>query len=138
MRHVQKYIPLRIPSNAIMMAFGMVFGAVARTSSSIGNVLSEYNGFSRIDPLVVFYVFIPILLFRPAFTLDIHTFRKTIVQCFLLAGPGVLINTILTALVAWYAFFTYEWSWVVALLLGSILSATDPFIVVAQLKEQGI
>ena len=34
--------------------------------------------------------------------------------------------------------FTYEWSWFVALMFGSIISATDPVAVVALLNELGV
>ena len=33
--------------------------------------------------------------------------------------------------------FTYDWSWFVALMFGSIISATDPVAVVALLNELG-
>ena len=33
--------------------------------------------------------------------------------------------------------FTYEWSWFVALMFGSIISATDPVAVVSLLNELG-
>ena len=34
--------------------------------------------------------------------------------------------------------FTYDWSWFVALMFGSIISATDPVAVVALLNELGM
>ncbi len=34
--------------------------------------------------------------------------------------------------------FTYEWSWFVALMFGSIISATDPVAVVSLLNELGM
>ena len=58
------------------------------------------------------------------------------VQVLALAAPGLLITSALTAVMAKYL-FTYNWSWVAALLFGAILSATDPVAVAALLKEQG-
>lgn len=53
-----------------------------------------------------------------------------------LAGPGVAIATTLSAIVLKYV-FPYEWGWDEALMMGGMLSATDPVAVVALLKELG-
>jgi NhaP-type Na+/H+ or K+/H+ antiporter len=57
-------------------------------------------------------------------------------QSLLLAGPGVIISTVCTAVFG-MIIFPYGWSWPVALLFGAILSATDPVSVVAALDEIG-
>ena len=49
-------------------------------------------------------------------------------------GPGVLVGTVLTAVLVKYT-FPYEWSWTLSLLFGAMFSATDPVAVVAVLKE---
>ena len=46
------------------------------------------------------------------------------------------IASLLTAVFAMYV-FDYNWGWGVALMFGSIVSATDPIAVVAVLKEVG-
>ena len=50
------------------------------------------------------------------------------------AGPGVLVGTLLTALLVKYT-FPYGWTWVESLLFGAMFSATDPVAVIAVLKE---
>lgn len=57
-------------------------------------------------------------------------------QALLLAGPGVVIGTILVSIFAKFV-FPYGWCWPKALLFGAMLSATDPVAVVALLKEVG-
>ncbi|KAL5721973.1 Son of sevenless 1 [Ranunculus cassubicifolius] len=54
----------------------------------------------------------------------------------LLAGPGVLLSTFFLGSCL-KLFFPYDWSWKMSLLLGGLLSATDPVAVVALLKELG-
>ena len=49
---------------------------------------------------------------------------------------GVALGAFLTAIVVKFI-FAYQWSWNVSMVLGSILSATDPVAVVACLKEVG-
>ena len=92
---------------------------------------------ARIDPHLMQFVFLPTLIFESAFVMDVHTFKKTIGQALILAGPGLIVSTFLTALIAKFL-FTYHWSWVAALMFGAILSATDPVAVVAILRDVGM
>ncbi len=55
-------------------------------------------------------------------------------QVLLLAGPGVVIGTALTAVFVKYV-FPYNWTWLESLLFGAMLSATDPVAVIALLQE---
>ncbi|CAK9140257.1 unnamed protein product, partial [Ilex paraguariensis] len=79
------------------------------------------NGFSLILSETIVFVF-PI--------------QRCMVQMLLLAGPGVLISTFFLGS-ALKLTFPYDWSWTTSLLLGGLLSATDPVAVVALLKELG-
>ena len=67
---------------------------------------------------------------------DFHIFKKEMWQMMLLAGPGVVLSSMLTAIFAKYV-FPYEWGWFTALTFGSMMSATDPVAVVALLRELG-
>lgn len=53
-----------------------------------------------------------------------------------LAGPGVAMATIMTGSIVKFV-FPYGWDWNLSLMLGGVLSATDPVAVVALLKELG-
>ena len=55
-------------------------------------------------------------------------------QVLLLAGPGVIIGTALTAVFVKYV-FPYPWTWLECLLFGAMMSATDPVAVIALLHE---
>jgi NhaP-type Na+/H+ or K+/H+ antiporter len=90
----------------------------------------------EIDPHLLLYAFLPALLFGDAMSLNMHLEMKCFSQCLLLACPGVLVGTALTACVGKYV-FPYDWSWHTSLAFGSILAATDPVAVVALLKSLG-
>ena len=113
---------------------GLGFGAATNVDAL--RFLNDFTGVANMDPHLMLSVFLPTLIFESAFVMDVHTFKKTIGQAIILAGPGLIMCTFLTALMARYI-FTYNWSWVTALLFGSILSATDPVAVVALLKDLG-
>ena len=68
--------------------------------------------------------------------MDVHTFKKTVGQSLVLAGPGMVTSAVLTSVMARYL-FNYNWPWTVCLLFGTILSATDPVAVVSLLKGLG-
>jgi len=54
----------------------------------------------------------------------------------LLAGPGLVVAALLTGFT--YIGFYEDWPWEAAMLMGGILSATDPVAVVALLREMGV
>lgn len=78
--------------------------------------------------------FLPALILSSAFSLDFHITKRSIGQVLVLAGPGVIIEAILTALFVKYV-FPYDWCWPKALLFGAMLSTTDPAAVIARLKK---
>jgi NhaP-type Na+/H+ or K+/H+ antiporter len=89
---------------------------------------------SQINPNVIVGVFLPILLFESAFSVDFHIFRRSLGQILLLAVPGVLMSS---ALFGGFAVFFFSWEWPTAMMFGAILSATDPVAVVALMRDVG-
>ena len=116
------------------MVVGLIIGAFSEIEAM--SFLHDYTKLATIDPHLMLFIFLPTLIFESAFVMDVHTFRKTIGQAIVLAGPGLLLCSFLTSLMARYI-FPYHWSWVTSLMFGTILSATDPVAVVALLKELG-
>lgn len=131
-RHLLKHTPL--PYTVILIVIGLITGALPKLRRL--EFLQDYLKIAQMDPHLMLIIFLPTLIFESAFVMDAHTFKKTIVQSIILAGPGLLISTFLTAVMGRFI-FTYNWSWVVALMFGTIMSATDPVAVVALLKELG-
>ena len=71
---------------------------------------------------------------QSAFSLSWHIFHRVVIQVLLLAGVGLIITTGFTGL---FVVGMLGWEWHEALMLGALLSATDPVAVVALLKELG-
>jgi sodium/hydrogen exchanger 10/11 len=131
-RHALKRTP--IPYTVLLMVVGLIIGALSEIRAM--SFLKEYTTLANIDPHLMLFIFLPTLIFESAFVMDVHTFRKTIGQAIVLAGPGLLLCSSLTSLMARFI-FPYEWPWVACFMFGTILSATDPVAVVALLKELG-
>lgn len=90
-----------------------------------------------IDPHTLFFAFLPPLLFGEAMRLNVRQALCCLPQVLVLACPGVLLGAWMTAMFAMYA-FPYGWDWNIALVFGSILSATDPVAVVALFNTLGV
>lgn len=75
------------------------------------------------SPEFLLSLFLPVLLFASAFAIEWHTFRQVMWQALLLAFPGAVIGTGLTAVCVKYL-FPYDWTWSQYLMLGAMLSAT--------------
>ncbi|MCK4747452.1 MAG: cation:proton antiporter, partial [Bacteroidales bacterium] len=95
----------------------------------------------KIDPHLILYVFLPTLIFEAAFAMDVHTFKKSFTNAFMLAVPGIIIALVLTGAIVMgmkaSGMGFAAWGWTMALLFGAVVSATDPVAVVALLKELG-
>lgn len=91
---------------------------------------------STFDPHLLLVVFLPMLIFESAFSLEWHAFKAAFFPALTLAVPGMLLNTFVTGVVIYYIILP-ELSWNSSFLLGAILSARDPIAVVALLKELG-
>ena len=89
----------------------------------------------ELSPDLVLFVFIPTLIFESAFNLNARQLGRNIVPILTLAVPGLLISTAIIGLILWF-FSPFEV--LIALLVGAILSATDPVAVIAIFKQLGV
>ncbi|XP_069153169.1 sodium/hydrogen exchanger 8-like isoform X3 [Solanum lycopersicum] len=121
-----------IPYTVVLLILGIALGSLEFGSIyRLGKLGNGIRIWADIDADLLLAVFLPILIFEGAFSM-----QKCMAQMLLLAGPGVLISTGLIG-AAVKLIFPYDWNWNTSLLLGAILSATDPVAVVALLKDLG-
>ncbi|KAI4357384.1 hypothetical protein L6164_001336 [Bauhinia variegata] len=134
-RHVLR--GTRVPYTVALLILGIALGSLEYgTHHQLGKFGAGIRLWSEIDPDLLLAVFLPALLFESSFSMEVHQIKRCIAQMILLAGPGVLISTFLLGSVLKLT-FPYDWSWKTSLLLGGLLSATDPVAVVALLRELG-
>ena len=126
-----------VPFTVSVLLLGFIIGIIIIHIKSTSNdfLLGEAQ-LSEINPHLVYYIFLPLLIFDSAFNGHFHIVKQQLLSAIILAGPGVFIATAIIAICGIYI-FPYNWSWVVGLLFGSILSATDPAAVVALLHDSG-
>eukprot|EP01060_Flectonema_neradi_P040896 TRINITY_DN9489_c1_g1_i1.p1 TRINITY_DN9489_c1_g1~~TRINITY_DN9489_c1_g1_i1.p1 ORF type:complete len:1399 (+),score=234.10 TRINITY_DN9489_c1_g1_i1:38-4234(+) len=125
-----------VPFTVVMFVLGLAFGLVGKSFGK-DSAWDDFLHLADMNPHLILYVFLPVLIFESAFAMEIPIFKKVVVQCILLAGPGLLVASAMTGLMAKVVFTEYDWPLEACLLFGTILSATDPVAVVALLKELG-
>ena len=124
----------RIPFTVALVVVGALIGLLA------GRVeLLQPLAAVEVNPDAVLFVFLPTLIFQSAFHLDARALRENLTPTLTLAIPGLLLST---AVIGGIMHMAAPWvgvhlSWAEALLLGSILSATDPVAVIALFGQLG-
>ena len=132
-RYLQTSTKLPVPYTVIVLVIGIVLGILGDHLDRLGDAAQLVES---IDPHFLLAAFIPGLIFESAFNTNFHIVNREFSQALLLAGPGVMINTGLTATFVHYV-IPYEWDWSQSIMFGAIASATDPVAVVALLSELG-
>lgn len=131
----------RLPYTVGLFAIGIILGVMNRTGvfQSLPELHDAVSPVANINPDLILYLFLPILIFDAAYELNLHIFKKTLANATLLAAPGLIICMLLTgALMMGVATFIpgfESWTWAFALMFGALISATDPVAVVALLHE---
>lgn len=108
----------------------------AHVSKRSGPFGRSYEMWMDIDPHLLLFTLLPPLVTGDAMTIDTTVAKRVAKQCLYLAGPGVIIQGMATALML-KVYLPYSWSFKLSLTCGAILCATDPVAVVAMLKELG-
>lgn len=130
-----------IPYTVGLFAIGFIVGIMNRSGifDAIPAIHTSLDSVANINPDLILYIFLPVLIFDAAYELNLHIFRKTLANATLLAVPGLIICMILTAVllmaISYFIPGYEEWTWAAALMFGALISATDPVAVVALLHE---
>ncbi len=134
----------KFPYTVALLLVGIILGIISKMSyirlnASLLTDSIEWAG--NIDPHLILYIFIPALIFEAAFSLDVHTFKKIALNAAILAIPGLILAMFLTGSLVMgiknIGIGLENWNWMIALMFGVVISATDPVAVVSLLKELG-
>ena len=123
---------VRLPYSSVLVMAGYVTSELA--------VMSGIDTGIRADNFhdLIFYVFIPLLVFESAYKINKKLLLANIVPIIILAVIGLLLTASLTAVGLYYGIaHPTGFPLIAALLTGAILAATDPVAVVARLREIG-
>lgn len=113
----------RLPYTLILVIVGLIIGILP--------ILTDVH----LEPDAVLFLFMPALLFEGAINVHIRQLRADWLPIFFLAVPGLGISL---ALIAASLHWGIGLPWLLALLVGAMVSPTDPVAVIALLKQMHI
>jgi len=129
---------IRVPYTIAILLLGLGAGFALKQVHEEIDVLAILERGKHIRPDLIIFAFLPALVFESSYALDVHAFRKNAGAVVLLAGPALVVSTVLTGLVmVLLTRSSWEWTLTEALVFGALISATDPVAVVAILRECG-
>ena len=121
---------IRFPYTVGLVVIGVVLAFIADDYPHLAHALDEL----KLEPVMIMFLFIPILIFESAFNMDVPVLMRNLVPSLTLAGPGLLIST---ALIGGLIHLLTPLPLESALIFGCLISATDPVAVIALFKEVG-
>jgi CPA1 family monovalent cation:H+ antiporter len=123
---------IRLPFSAALLLVGFISSEIL-VSFSIDTGIRWYNFYD-----LIFYVFLPILIYEAAFNMDARLLMKNIIAVLFMAIPLMMLSAGLIAVMLYYGIgHPQGFPWIAALLAGALLSATDPIAVLALFKKIG-
>ena len=109
---------LRFPFEALLLLLGFAFSSLVVDADQLG----LHSGVLR-D--LVFYVFLPVLIFSAAYSMNAPRFGRNLLGIILLALPLALISLAFTTVLIYYGMgHPAGFPWIAALLTGTMLIAT--------------
>ncbi len=110
---------VRVPEMLVLVGVGAALGPSALDVIDIP--------FKSLGAQLIFTLGVSAILFYGGLNLSLTILRKVALGLGLLAIPGVILTTVITGVAAHLAF---DFSWSEALLIGAVLSPTDPAILI--------
>ena len=120
---------IRLPFTVMLV----VVGAAIPMATDALPLLDVLHSLS-LSPDMILFIFLPTLVFESSFNMDARQLWRNILPVLTLAVPGLLLST---GIIGGIVSLSTGIPLMAALLLGAILSATDPVAVIALFKRLG-
>lgn len=122
-----------IPHTVLLVAIGV--GLVVLSHTTPLDFLQHFT----LTPELLFYIFLPTLIFESAYSISIRSLTQEAIPVFLLSVVSLLMSALAIAAALFFLLplVGFPIPFVVALIFGSLISATDPVAVLALFKEYG-
>ncbi|OGG61404.1 hypothetical protein A3C87_00250 [Candidatus Kaiserbacteria bacterium RIFCSPHIGHO2_02_FULL_49_34] len=124
---------IRVPYTVLLVPVGIILLLASQITSL------QFIGSINLTPELLFYAFLPVLIFESAYNINWKQLRRNKWSITLLSVVSLLISTILIAVAFKFGLGLAGWDvpWQVVILFGALISATDPVAVLALFKEYG-
>ncbi len=124
---------VQLPHTVLLVIIGMVLGVL-----SYFPLFSFFGEFS-LTPELLFYLLLPTLIFESAYNINVRRMVEDAPIILVLAVVGLIVSTVIIggALYLALSLLGFTVPFIVTLLFGALISATDPVAVLALFKEYG-
>lgn len=124
---------VRLPHTVFLVVVGVFLGILAQFDAF--HFFAEF----KLTPELLFYLLLPTLIFESAYNINVRRMVEETVPVLLLAIISLVISTLVIAGILFVAFemIGFAVPFIVLLLFGALISATDPVAVLALFKEYG-
>jgi hypothetical protein len=93
---------LNLPFTVVMFFFGYIVASSCRVDhdhTGLAKIVADsVLAWKGAHPHIILFVLLPPLLFEDASAMDYYVFRKVLMSSVILAGPGVAVSMVLTAI----------------------------------------
>jgi NhaP-type Na+/H+ or K+/H+ antiporter len=124
-----------VPYTVVLFLIGLGMAGYSKSFSS-DEFNQSLNDWVRIDADLMLFIFLPPLVFGEAMSLNWHHWKMLFSSSLLLAGPGVIIGTLIFGMFV-KILLPYGWSWTLCLCFSSVLAATDTVAVLSIMQNAG-
>lgn len=126
---------LKVPYTVLLVLVGLLL--VPLVSLPGLNGIFGFLGNMVLTPELLFFIFLPVLIFESGFNMKIRNMLDSVWSIGLLSIVGVMISTVVIAvlLVVLLPLIGFQIPFILALLFGAVISATDPAAALSLFKE---
>ncbi|PIE85171.1 hypothetical protein CSA08_03445 [Candidatus Gracilibacteria bacterium] len=124
---------INFPYTILLVLIGLILIPLSKIS-----FLGFINDFS-LNPNILFFVFLPLLLFEAGYNINIRELKNNWIMISILSIFGVILSSLLIgfSLFLGLNLVGFNIDFLICLLFGSLISATDPVTVIAIFKGLG-
>ncbi len=125
---------VKLPHTVFLVVIGLIIGFLT-------NFFPAFQFFSEftLTPQLLFYLLLPTLIFESAYNINARRIVEDMPAILVLSIISLIVSTVLIGGALYYllAFLGFAVPFIVTLLFGALISATDPVAVLALFKEYG-
>lgn len=125
---------VKLPHTVFLVIVGLFLGLIAQAIPAF-----HFFGEFTLTPELLFYLLLPTLIFESAYNINVRRMVEDTWIILILSVIGLLVSTVVIAFALYFTLGLFGLSvpFIVVLLFGALISATDPVAVLALFKEYG-
>lgn len=129
---------IRWPYTVLLVLVGLILVPV--TNLPYFNVVFGFISDMVLTPELLFFIFLPVLIFESGFNMNIRKMLDNAWAISLLAVLSVMISAVVTAALMYWLLplIGIQVPFIIALMFGAVIAPTDPAAVLSLFKELGV